>query len=126
MRDDVHLQSDRAVGHDRSHASQADDAQRFVAVLVAQKFAFFPTARFHGRGGLGDLARERHHHGDGVLGGGDGIAAGVCSSHDPALAGGGNVDVVHPRAGAADGGKLSGRFDDLGVTFVAERTIRAS
>jgi hypothetical protein len=52
--------------------------------------------------GLRDLAGEREHHRDGVLGGGDGVAEGRVHHHDAARGGGGDVDVVDADAGAAD------------------------
>ena len=44
----------------------------------------------------------REHHGDGVLGGGDGIAEGRVHHDDAALGGGRHVDIVDADAGAAD------------------------
>ena len=58
----------------------------------------FPAGRF----GLRDLAGERQHQGDGVLGGRDRIAERRVH-HDDALGrGGGDLDIVDADAGAAD------------------------
>ncbi len=74
---------------------------------------------------------EREHQRDGVLGGGDGVAAGRVHDHDALARGGGHVDVVDADAGADDraelarvlqtlGGDLGLRADDAGIEL-AER-----
>ena len=76
--------------------------------------------------GGGNLAREREHQRDGVLGGGDRIAERRVHHDDAARGGGGNVDIVDADAGAADhlqfgrafeqfGGDLGGRADRQAV-----------
>ena len=80
----------------------------------------------------GDLARQREHHRDGVLGGGDRIAERRVH-HDDALGGRGrDVDVVDADAGAADDlqlrrllqqllGDLGGRADGEAVIVADDR-----
>src|SRR3712207_7419223 len=46
-----------------------------------------------------ELPRQREHHGDGVLGGGDGVAVGRVHHHHAAVGGAGDVHVVHANAG---------------------------
>ena len=65
------------------------------------------------RVGLGDAARERQHQGDGVLGGGDVVAAGRVHDDDAALGRGVDVDVVDADAGAADHLEILRRVDQL-------------
>ena len=50
----------------------------------------------------GNLAGQRQHQRDGVLGGGDRIAERRVHHDDAARGGGGNVDIVDADAGAAD------------------------
>ena len=111
--DDLHPQANRAVGDDRADVAAADHAQRLGVKLDAQKLRLLPLAGLRGAVGLGDLAGERHHQRDGVLGGGDGVAEGRVH-HDDALGGGGlHIDVVDADAGAADHPKLGCRGDEL-------------
>jgi hypothetical protein len=76
--------------------------------------------------GLRHVAREREQQRERVLGGGDDVGLGRVGDDDPALGGGGDVDVVHPDAGAADRlevprvgqdlrGELGGRADEDAV-----------
>ena len=100
--DDLHLEAERPVGDDRADIAAADDAQRLVEELDAHEAVLLPLAGM-GRGiGLGDLAGQRHHQRDRVLGRGDGVAEGRVHHDDAARRGGGNVDIVDADAGAAD------------------------
>ena len=100
--DHLHLQADGAVGDDRADVAAADHAQRLGGELDAQELGLLPLAGLRGAVGLRDLAGERHHQRERVLGGGDGIAEGRVHDDD-ALGGGGlDVDVVDADAGAAD------------------------
>jgi len=75
---------------------------------------------------LRNLARQRQHQGDGVLGGRDRIAERRVH-HDDALGrGGGNLDVVDADAGAADHLEVGGLLEDLRGRLVAERIARPS
>jgi hypothetical protein len=71
---------------DRADIAAADDAERLAGDLDAHEAVLLPLAGL-GRGvGLRDLAREREHHRDGVLGGGDRIAEGRVHHDDAARA----------------------------------------
>ena len=100
--DDLHLEAERAVGDDRADIAGADQAERLAGHLDPHEAVLFPLAGL-GRGvGLGQLAGEREHHGDGMLGGGDRIAERRVHDDDAARRGGGDVDIVDADAGAAD------------------------
>ena len=96
------LRPERPVGDDRADIAAADDAERLVEELDAHEAVLLPLAGM-GRGvGFGDLAGERHHQRDRMLGGGDGIAEGRVHDDDAARGGGRDVDIVDADAGAAD------------------------
>ena len=100
--DHLHLQADGAVGDDRADVAAADHAQRLGVELDAHELRLLPLAGLGGAVGLRDLAGQRHHQRDGVLGGGDGVAE--RRVHDDDALGGRrlDVDVVDADAGAAD------------------------
>ena len=125
--DHLHLQPDGAVGDDRADVAAADDAERLGEQLDAQELGLLPLAGLGGAIGFRDLARQRHHQRDGVLGGGDGIAEGRVHDDD-ALGGRGlDVDVVDADAGAADHLEVAvAAAITFSVTLVAERTARPS
>ncbi len=103
----------RAVGDDRADIAGADEAERLVGDLDAHEAVLLPLAGA-GRGvGLGELAGERHHHRDGVLGGGDRIAEGRVHHDDALLGRSRDIDIVDADAGAADDLEVLGRRDDL-------------
>ena len=100
--DHLHLQADGAVGDDRADVAAADDAERLGGELDAHELGLLPFAGLRGAVGLRDLAGQRHHQRERMLGRGDGIAEGRVHDDD-ALGGGGlDVDVVDADAGAAD------------------------
>ncbi len=116
--DDAHLQSLRAVGDDRADIAAADDPEGLAGQLDPHEARFFPFAGLRRAVGGRDLAGQRKHHRDRVLGGRDRIAVGRVHDDDAALACRRHVDVVDADAGAPDdfqrvrGGEQFGR--DLG------------
>ena len=100
--DHLHLEALRAVGDDRADIAAADNAKRLAAELDPHKARLLPLAGLGRAVGGGDLPRQREHHRNGVLGGGDGVAIGRVHHDDPALGGGRHVDIVDPDAGPAD------------------------
>ena len=80
---------------------------------VPRNFDFSHLPAWVERSASGDLARQRHHQREGVLGSGDGVAEGRVHDDD-ALGGGGlGVDVVDADAGAPDHLQVGGSGDDL-------------
>ena len=102
------------IGNDRADIAAADDAQRLVGDLDAHEAVLLPLAGLRRGVGLRDLAGEREHQRDGVLGGGDRVAERRVH-HDHALGGGGrDIDVVDADAGAADHLEVLGLLQELG------------
>ena len=99
----------------------ADDAERLVADLGAGELGALPLAGAQRRVGLRDLARQREHQRDRVLGGGDVVAAGRVHHHDAALGRGRDVDVVDADAGAADDLQLA-----VPASMMSAVTLRAA
>ena len=116
--DDAHLQPLRAVGDDRADIAAADDAERLAGQLDPHEARFLPLAGLRRAIGGRDLAGQREHHRDRVLGGGDRVAVGRVHDDDAALGRRRHVDIVDADAGAPDdfqrvrGGEQLGR--DLG------------
>ena len=111
--DDLHLEADGAVGHDRADVAAADHAQRLVVEFHTHEAVLLPLAGMGGGVRFRNLAGERHHHRDRVFRRCDGVAEGRVHDHDAALAGSGNIDVVDADAGTADHLQLGGGGDDL-------------
>jgi hypothetical protein len=111
---DLHLEAERAAGDDRADIARADQAQRLAGELDAHEAVLRPLARL-GRGvGFGDLAGEREHHRDRVLGRGDRVAERACSSPPRPCRGGiGNIDIVDADAGAADDLEIGRGVEDF-------------
>ena len=61
----------------------------------------------------GQLAGEREHQGDGMLGGGDRIAERRVHDDDAARGGGRDVDIVDADAGAADHLEVRRRLEQV-------------
>ncbi len=96
------IKSGGAFGDDAADVAEADDADGFVAQLDADKFIALPLAAFDRGRGLGNMARHGHHQRNGMLAGGDVVAAGGVHDDDTALGGGVGVDIFVAHAGAAD------------------------
>ena len=107
VRDHLHAEPARAIGHDAADVAEAEHAQRAVVELHAHELGLLPLARLHGGRGLRDVARERDQQRDGVLGGRDVVAARGVHHHDAARGGGGDVDVVDADPGAPDHAQLA-------------------
>ena len=85
-----------------------------LAVSSTPMKRFFSHFAGFGRSaGLGNLPRQREHHGDGVLGGGDGVAVRRVHHHDAARGGRFEIDVVDADAGAADHLEIGRRVQQL-------------
>ena len=127
--DHLHPQAERAVGDDRADIAAADQAERLAGQLDAHEAVLLPLAGLGGGVGGGQLAGEREHQGDGMLGGGDRVAERRVHDDDAARGGGRDVDIVDADAGAADhlevGGGLEHVRGDLGRRADGEAVIVA-
>ena len=112
--DHLHLQADGAVGDDRTDIAAADDAERLAENLHAHEFVLFPFAGARRGVGFRNLAGQRQHQRDRVLGGGDRIAERRVHHDDAARGGRRDVDIVDADAGAADHLQVFCLFEDLG------------
>ncbi len=100
--DHLHLEALRPVGDDRADIAAADDAERLAAELDPHEARLFPFAGLGRAVGGGDLAGQRKHHRDRVLGGGDRVAVGRVHDDDAALGRRRDIDIVDADPGAAD------------------------
>ena len=106
----LHAEGQGALGHFAADAAHAEDAEGFVVKLGALKFLPAPFALFHGDMGLRNFAGQRHEHGKGQFGRGNGVAARRVHHHDAPLRGGIDIHVVHADAGAADDAQIAARL----------------
>jgi hypothetical protein len=74
----LHAQADRALGHLAADVAEAQHAQGLAGDLDAGELLLLPLALLHAGGGLGDLAGQGEHEGDGQLARGDGVARRGC------------------------------------------------
>ncbi len=127
--DHLHPQPQRAIGDDAADIARADQPDGLAGQLDAHEAVLLPLARLRRGVGLGQLAGEREHQRDGMLGGGDRVAE-RCVHHDHALGRGrGDIDIVDADAGTADhlevGGGLEDRLGDLGRAADREPVVFA-
>ncbi len=111
--DQLHIQPGGASSHLPANPAQADNAERLAGELDADKPAAFPFAGVQACRGEWDVAGQGHHHGDGMLGRGNGVAAGRVHDDDAAPRGGGDVDIVDAHAGTNDGPQFARLFEQF-------------
>ena len=111
--DDVHLEALGAPRDELADPAEADHAERLAVELGALEPRPLPGPADQRRLRLGDVAAERQHQRQGVLGGGDRVRFGRVGDDDPAPGRGGDVDVVDPGAGAADDLEIVGAADQV-------------
>ena len=114
-RDDAHAERAGADGDELADAAEAEHAERLALDLDAAELRALPLAGGERRVRLRDVAGEREHQRDGVLGRGDHVGLRRVGDDDAALGRGGDVDVVDADAGAADHLQVVGALDQLGV-----------
>ena len=113
--DDVHPERPRARGDELADAAEAEHAERLLVDLDAAELRALPASRGQRRVRLRDVAREREHQRDRVLGRGDDVRLRRVGDDDPALGRGRDVDVVDADARAADDPQVVGALDQLRV-----------
>ena len=99
-RDHPHAEPGRALGHERPHPSQPDEADRLAGELDALPLRTLPRALFQRGVGLRGVASLRQEQGHRLFGGADDVGLRRVDHHDAAARGGFDVDVVQadPRA----------------------------
>ena len=116
-----HLQPHGPVGHYGADIAAAHHAQGLASEFHALELFLLPLACVGGSAGLRYMAGQRHHHGYGVLGGGNGIAERRVHDHHFFAGAGGHVYIVHAAAGPGHGFKPGRR----GKQVAGERGGRA-
>ena len=125
--DDVHAEAARARGDELADAAEAEHAERLLVDLDAAELRALPLAGGQRAVRLRDVAGEREHQRDGVLGGGDDVRLRRVGDDDAALGGGLDVHVVDADARAADHPQVVARGSiRSAVSCVAERIRIAS
>src|SRR6476646_3732023 len=114
VRDDLHLQAERASGDLAADPAKAEHAERLVGELDAAPFRALPPALDERGVRLRDVARERDEQADRVLGGRDDVRLGRIRDDDPLARRRVDVDVVDPHSGAADHAQSRGACDHIG------------
>ena len=102
MPDHLHSQPDRSLRHDASHVAETDDSQSLVADFHSHELVPLPLPGFEGGDRLGNMAGERQHQRDGVLGGSHVVAARRVHDHDAFFARGLDIDILDADASPAN------------------------
>ena len=113
--DDAHAERLGADRDELADAAEAEDAEGLALDLGAAELAALPLAAGERGVRLRDVAGQREHQRDGVLGGRDRVGLGRVGDDDALLGRGRDVDVVDADAGAADDLQVVGAVDRLGV-----------
>ena len=112
--DDLHLEALRPFGDELADAPEADHPERLAVELGALELGPLPGAAGERGVRLRDVAVERQHQGERVLGGGHRVRFRRVGDDHAAAGGGGDVDVVDAGPGAADHLQVVGALDQLG------------
>ena len=91
--------------------------QGLVEKLDTHVQLFIPASSLHAGVGLGYLARKGTHHGDGVFGGGYGVAARSIHDHNTPAGGLGDVHIIDAYTCASDHLEPGSSFEDLSGDF---------
>ena len=112
--EDAHAEGDGTAGYLRADAAHAEDGDGLAVELHALEFFAVPLAGLHAGVCLRDIARNGEHQGEGVLGGGDCVAAGGVHDNHAVLGGSLDVDIVDTDSGTADDLEVLGGLENLG------------
>ena len=114
--DDGHAEGLGALGELGADAAHAEDGEALAVEFDALKGLAVPLSRRRAsRRGPGPMLRaSAEHQGEGVLGGGNRVAARRVHHDHAVVGGGGAVDVVDADAGAADGFEVLRRGENFG------------
>ena len=112
--DDLHPEADRAAGDLLADPAEAEHAERLPLELDAAPLRPLPAALLERGVRLRDVARERDHQPDGLLGGRDDRRLRCVRDDDAASRRGLDVDVVDADAGAPDHLQVRRALDQVG------------
>jgi hypothetical protein len=109
--DDVHGERIGAARNLLADPAEADETERLVLHLFAEKLLLLPLALLHRRVCGRDVAGERQHVAHRQLGDADAVRSRRVHHDDAAGAGGGDVDVIHTRARPRDRAQVRSGLD---------------
>ena len=112
-RDHLHAHANRLADDDGADVACTDDAERLGLKLDAHEAVLLPLAGMGGRVCRRNLAGQRKHQRNRMLGRGDRVAEGRVHHDDATRGRGRNIDVVDADAGAADDLEVRGAFQEL-------------
>jgi hypothetical protein len=126
VRDDAHLEPERAARDLLADAAEAEHAERLVRELEPAAARALPAALLQRRVRLRDVAREREQQADRVLGGRDDRRLGRVRDDDPARVAASTSTLSTPTPARPITRRRSPRSMSSAVSFVAERMTIAS
>jgi len=109
----LHLEAERAAGHDGADIARADETKRLAGQLDAHEAVLFPLAGLRRGVRLRNLARQGKHERDGVFRRRDRVAERRVHHHHALCRGVGDVDIVDADTRTADHLEVGGRVEDL-------------
>ena len=115
--DDFHIKGQGALCHAAADTAHADNAQGFALQLNACVLLAVPLALLEGFIGNRYMARHSHHHGTGMLGGSNGVAARGVDNNNALVGSGSDIDVVYAHTGTADNLQILGSRNNLGCNL---------
>ena len=124
--DDLHLEALGALGDELADAAEADHAERLAVELGALELGPLPGAAGQRAVRLGDVAAEREHQRQRVLGGGDRVRFGALATITPRRVAAGMSTLSTPVPARPITLSRSPRSISSAVIFVAERIRIAS
>ena len=104
--DHPHAECEGAACHLLADPAEAEQPERLPRELVPRVARPLPLARLHRRVRLRDVARQREHQPEGVLGSGDDRRFGCVDDDDPLAGRRVHVDIVDSNARATDNAEL--------------------
>ena len=111
----MHPERERALRHELADPPEPEDAEPLLVQLDPGELGALPLTARQRRVRLRHVAGEREQQRHRVLGRRDHVRLGRVGDDDPTLRGGGDIDVVDPDPGSADGAEAIGLVDHLGV-----------
>ncbi len=111
--DHIHLEPLSERGNHRANPAETDYANGFIKYFSAREAFLVPFFFFHGGICLGYISGEGHHHGNGVLCSGNGIAPRGVHHHDAMLTGCLGVYIIYTSSCTTDDLEILGCSDNI-------------